>query len=177
MVDPVRSTQRSTLQIVLQCGGGLLFMIMLMLTACSFFYKTEKWIIPKGYVGWLRLDYGVAGAPPLPIENGRFLVRMPPTGRLQTSSLTNQSFEKNEYFYPDGGALDRLALAWPPIPGYAVQSVYRERHFRPNMPKWFTPEFECVFVGTRSDFNQKGDCSEWKVGEPKPPPFKKVPKK
>ena len=152
---------------------GLALLIPLMLTSCNYFYRTERWIIPKGYVGWLRLDYRVPGAPPLPIENGRFLVRMPLSGRLQTSSLTNEAFEKNEYFYPEAGDLHRLVFSWPPLPGYAIQSVYRERHSRPDMPRWFTPEFECVYVGTRSNFSQKGDCSEWKMGQPKPPPFKK----
>jgi hypothetical protein len=49
------------------------------LAACSPTPHGERRVIPRGYVGWLRLDYGVAGQPVLPIENARYVVR-PPAG-------------------------------------------------------------------------------------------------
>jgi hypothetical protein len=45
-----------------------------------------RFLIPEGYVGWVRIDFNVNNAPPLPVENGYYLVKVPPTGRLRTSS-------------------------------------------------------------------------------------------
>ena len=32
-------------------------------------------LIPEGYVGWIRVDFEVPGAPPLTIENGFYILR------------------------------------------------------------------------------------------------------
>ena len=43
-------------------------------------------LIPEGYVGWIRVDFEVPDAPPLTVENGYCILKFPDTGRLQTSS-------------------------------------------------------------------------------------------
>jgi hypothetical protein len=43
-------------------------------------------LIPEGYVGWIRVDFEVPGAAPLPIENGFYILKFSDTGRFQTSS-------------------------------------------------------------------------------------------
>src|ERR1035438_4511752 len=72
---------------------GLLLAGLVLLSACRSGSRREVWMIPEGYVGWLRLDYGVEGALPLPIEKGYYVVRFTRTGRLQTSSR-NRSEER-----------------------------------------------------------------------------------
>ena len=44
-----------------------------------------KFLIPEGYVGWVGVTYGEENAPPLPVENGSFICRIPKTGVLYTS--------------------------------------------------------------------------------------------
>lgn len=53
-------------------------------------------LIPEGYVGWIRVDFEVPGAPPLTVENGYYILKFSDTGRIQTSSRDIQ-----------GGWLDR----------------------------------------------------------------------
>lgn len=141
---------------------------------------SERWIIPAGYVGWLRLDYSVNGAPPLPLEHGRYVIRVPLSGRVATSTVNDPSVDNNEYYVQDSGGLRKLYFGWPPAPGYAVQNAYGQGHFRPsdNFPKQTRVkiEFECLFVGTRSDFSaNSSNCSAWRNGDPEPPKFTKRP--
>jgi hypothetical protein len=143
------------------------------LVECHLGSAAEKWVIPKGYVGWLRLDYSVKGSPELPIEHGFSLVRIPQSGRMQTSSLTTASLDSNEYYYEDSHGSHRLVFSWPKVEGYAIQSVYRERKVDARSAGPVRFQFECVFVGTPLDFKDKGDCSAWEVGVPKPPPYRK----
>ncbi len=62
-------------------------------------------LIPQGYVGWVRIEYGVAGAPPLeryyrlPPPMLRQQEIIPPSGLLQTSTRFGQGTLKNTYFY------------------------------------------------------------------------------
>src|ERR1051326_5600037 len=109
----------------------------------------EEWIIPEGYVGWLRLDYSVTGTPALPVERGFYVVRMPRSGRLQTSSSGSRTIERNQYYIEGANGRDRITFSWPPVQGYAVQHAFRESV---GDTKAYQPQFECVFVGTRSDF-------------------------
>ena len=41
-------------------------------------------LIPTGYTGLIKIEYGVKGAPPLTVEQGHYLHRIPPDGHLQT---------------------------------------------------------------------------------------------
>ena len=62
-----------------------------------------RFLIPEGYVGWIRVDFDVSGAPPLPEEGGVYVFRFSETGRLQTSS-SDVIDDRNEFFYysPEG---------------------------------------------------------------------------
>jgi hypothetical protein len=155
------------------CLRLLLLGSIVTLVECHLGSPIEKWVIPKGYVGWLRLDYSVKGAPELPIGRGRSLVRIPQSGRMQTSSLTTASLDRNEYYYEDSDGSHRLVFSWPKVEGYAIQSVYRERKADARSAGTLRFQFECVFVGTPLDFKDRGDCSAWEVGAPTPPPYRK----
>src|SRR5690242_2742445 len=77
--------------------GLALFCFLAGTVSCGPKARPERWIIPENYTGWLRLDYGVAGASPLPLENEFSVVRMPQSGRLQTSSPYSSSIDQNEF--------------------------------------------------------------------------------
>lgn len=73
--------------------------------------RPAKIYIPDGYVGWVRIEYGVASAPRLktdtfgPWEYQRF----PPSGLLQTSSmLLDGAASADTYFYQEDGTLKEL---------------------------------------------------------------------
>jgi hypothetical protein len=79
------------------------------LAGCNSKPRLERWIISKGYVGWLRLDYAIKDAPALPIERGAFIVRIPASGRLETSTPYNATGNRNEYCEDTGNGLQKLA--------------------------------------------------------------------
>lgn len=162
-------------------GNGRLLplaLLSLCLVLCACRRSTrERWIIPAGYVGWLRLDYSVEGTRPLPLEHDHYVIRMPLSARMATSSVNDPSVDDNEYYAEGSGGLRKLRFGWPPTPGYAIQHAYSQGHLHPPTNIFWqshTIEFECVFVGTRSDFSANGrNCSAWHPGDPMPPKYPK----
>jgi hypothetical protein len=61
--------------------------------------RAYRFLIPEGYVGWVRVDFNIAGAPELPIEDGFYVFKFPKSGRLQTSSSDNRISRHDEYYY------------------------------------------------------------------------------
>jgi hypothetical protein len=58
-----------------------------------------RFLIPAGYVGWVRVDFDVPGAPELPVEEGYYIFVFPKSGRLQTSSSDIVESRRNQFFY------------------------------------------------------------------------------
>ena len=56
-------------------------------------------LIPEGYVGWVRVDFEVPGAPPLTVENGFYILRFSNTGRVQTSSRDILGWQDEFLYY------------------------------------------------------------------------------
>jgi hypothetical protein len=177
---PLQSLRRTLLmpklpQIAIKPLAG--FLLTLCLSGCLR-GKPELWIVPENYHGWLRLDYDIQGAPPLPPESGKYVVRMPSSGRLQTSSLYNDSIDENEYCLSRGKNLDRLvfsqallARGQPTESGFAAQSAFG--FFKGTLARK-TDACKCVFVGTEAEFRGTHlDCLGWVPGQPAPPPFKR----
>jgi hypothetical protein len=145
----------------------------MLLIACRPGSRQELWVIPKGYVGWLRLDYSIVGQSALPIEGGRYVVRVPPSGRLLTSTQNSTLIDDIEYVVEDSTGRHKVEwFAKGMSPAYGIQNAY-----------WFSkiqgsrsPEaqFECVFVGTAYDLKSNGrDCRAWQLGQREPPKFAK----
>jgi hypothetical protein len=59
----------------------------------------SKFMIPEGYIGWLRLEYNVKDAPSTPVENEVKVFKFPKAGLLNTSSPGPTQGAENEYFY------------------------------------------------------------------------------
>jgi hypothetical protein len=57
-----------------------------------------RFLIPAGYVGWVTVKYG-EDSPPLPMSNGEYICRIPDSGLLATSSMLEEGWAKDEYFY------------------------------------------------------------------------------
>jgi len=73
-----------------------------------------RFLIPEGYVGWIRVDFEVPGAPPLPVEGGFYTFKFSDTGRIQTSSSDILESRRNEFLYYSTERTYLLRVGGPP---------------------------------------------------------------
>lgn len=86
----------------------------------------SKFLIPNGYVGWLRVEHDVECASPVPVESGITIFRFTGTHVLETSSSMPDKASERRYFYylADGSERDLAAdyrngngMIWRETPG------------------------------------------------------------
>src|SRR6266853_4026733 len=58
-----------------------------------------KFLVPKGYVGWIEVKYGEPNSPALQMNERTFICQIPDGGLLSTSSPLKEGWAKDEYFY------------------------------------------------------------------------------
>ena len=68
-----------------------------------------RYLIADRYVGWVEIKFGIADAPDLPIREGFRIAKFPPDGTLKTSSKLENGWAKDEYYYYDGDATQKLS--------------------------------------------------------------------
>ena len=85
--------------------------------------RSSRFLIPEGYTGWIRIEFEVQGAPPLPMEAGQYVLKIPSDGTLRTSSAEQYGWAKDHYSYysaqgvralPDSGPAE---VIWGKING------------------------------------------------------------
>ena len=115
--------------------------------------RSLRFLIPEGYSGWIRVEFEIPGAPPLPQDGGQTVIKIPPSGSLQTSSPEQYGWASDSYaFYssgrerpiPDSGA---GRLIWGKINGEASGSSGRRK-------------YEELFVGTQQQFKNQVERME-----------------
>lgn len=85
------------LQFILLC---VLMLAFLGFAACQEKQRRpNRFLVADGYVGWVRIEYGIESAPALPIEGDFYLVTFPQSGHLQTSSNIEHGWAEDEYYY------------------------------------------------------------------------------
>jgi hypothetical protein len=84
-------------------------------------------LVPDGYTGWVEAHYGVAGAPPLPIEDGKRILRYDQNGKLETSSELEEGWGVDSYFHVAGGTRRVLRQRPPGMEG-EIWHVYTSTH-------------------------------------------------
>ncbi|MFY9645711.1 MAG: hypothetical protein WAK29_11070 [Terriglobales bacterium] len=62
----------------------------------------ERFLIPAGFIGWVRIEFHQKGAPPLPTEDGRLLLKLDAQGKLQTSSDPLSGHGNDDFYYYSG---------------------------------------------------------------------------
>ena len=67
----------------------------------------SKFVIPDGYVGWLRVEHDVECASPVPVESGTTIFRFTGTNVLETSSPMPETAAERRYFYYSTGGSER----------------------------------------------------------------------
>ena len=55
--------------------------------------------MPEGFVGTVRVEFGIAGQPPLSLEDGRYVVEFDQTGLVQTSTEYKTGYRRSDQFY------------------------------------------------------------------------------
>ena len=116
----------------------------------------------------------MAGQPALPIEGERYVVRMPPSRRLSTSSAYLTSIDHIEFVVEDSAGRHKLDVFSPQQlnPPYGVQHAYGLSKVSASYK--VEPQFECVFIGTPADFQGEPlNCTDWQAGQPDPPRYRK----
>ena len=58
-----------------------------------------RYLLPEGYIGWVRIEYNIDRALPLPIEDAHCVLRIPEIGILATSSELDYSRVADDYYY------------------------------------------------------------------------------
>jgi uncharacterized protein DUF6843 len=113
--------------------------------------RPNRYLIPDGYVGWVRINYRIKEAPVLPIEDGHYLFKFPENGLINTSSEGEEGFASDEYYYysddtrrPIPSSTDN-AMIWG---GVAFGSK--------TVPGQEPTKYEEFFVGTNEQFEQVG---------------------
>lgn len=139
MMNKVTWTPPSLMRVSALGALGLCF---LMFTGCEAVWtllrddrRPNRYLIPEGFVGWVRIDYEVEGAPELPIEDGFRVYRIPSSGLLQTSSAVQSGWASDEYYYVDAsGDREQLTvtarggggLVWPA--GFSLEMSHEFRN-------------------------------------------------
>jgi len=112
--------------------------------------RASRFMIPDGYVGWVKVEFGVPCAPPLPMEGGKYVVRFSPSGFLKTSTPEQSSGGRDSYYYYSDSGTHALAdrtsgtgsLIWGQFHSQAFGSSGKHT-------------YEQFFVGTEQQFKEQ----------------------
>jgi hypothetical protein len=110
----------------------------------------ERFLIPASYNGWVRIDFRQKDAPPLPIEDGRLLLKLDAQGALRTSSDPLAGHGKDDFYYYAGDRRTPLSNLGVCKGGmiWQVQTMVDERSETP---------FVRFFVGTEDQYRRIAD--------------------
>jgi hypothetical protein len=110
----------------------------------------ERFLIPAGYSGWVRVDFRHKDAPPLPMEDGRLLLKLDAQGTLQTSSDPPLGHGRDDFFYYSGDRRTPVSNAGVCKGGmvWQIETMVDDRTSTP---------FERFFVGTEGQYRHEVD--------------------
>lgn len=58
----------------------------------------RHYVLPADFSGWVTIKYEKTDAPPLPEEDGAYILKIPADGLLETSTPLDQGWARDEYF-------------------------------------------------------------------------------
>jgi hypothetical protein len=104
----------------------------------------HRFLIPEGYVGWVRVDFNIKDAPPLPVEGDYLVFKIPPSGYLRTPAKYACGLPQDYYYY-SGDSRRQIDM----------KQMIRWNGFvsgeEPDYDKEITDYF---FVGTEAEFEK-----------------------
>src|SRR5579864_6400695 len=110
--------------------------------------RSLQFQIPEGYSGWVRVEFEIPGAPPLPQKAGQTLVKIPTSGALKTSSPEQYGWARDSYAFYSGAGVRSIPdsgagrLIWGKINGEASGPSGKRK-------------YEELFVGTQQQFKDQ----------------------
>jgi hypothetical protein len=130
--------------------AGFSSLVVVLLIGCGVVRRGVTVLIPEGVAGWVRIEYEVADASPLPQEGGRYVVAIPKSSFLQTSSKPDSGFGDDQYFYIDerGGRTPLPIDQGDPN----VAAVRDRKTFTIGAPGTPNRTFRAFFVGKESAY-------------------------
>jgi hypothetical protein len=110
----------------------------------------ERFLIPAGYSGWVRVEFRQKSALPLPKEDGRLLLKLDEHGFLRTSSDPLAGHGNDDYYFYSGALRTPLSNAGVCKGGmvWQIETLVDESSSTP---------FERFFVGTEEQYRQVVD--------------------
>lgn len=124
--------------------------------------RPSMFLIPAGYVGWVRVDYSVKEAKPLPIENGYYILELPNNGYLQTSTQNKAGWSSDEFYYYSSKGRQRLRYTSPKKGGMVWKRSVGQFYSSSKDGKRSSPViYQKFFIGPEnlaasSNFDRKG---------------------
>ena len=118
--------------------------------------RSCRYLIPDSYVGWVRIDFEVEGAPLAPIQNDQYVFRFGCDGSIRTSYPIEEGSAHDQYFYYSTAGLTPLQVTGFGRGGMIWQpEVNRER--ADGKPDAVSQYF---FVGTEQQYQMSQHSSE-----------------
>ena len=133
--------------------------VLLVVAAVWFFWPWRnrrdpmRYLVPASYVGWVVIDYGVAGAAPLPVRAGAVECAIPASGRLQTASKPEFGMALDDWESVDGAGV-RTPMPGPDEHGGRVWRWSAGDFESPGKPDQYAEQF---VAGTEAQFNELGE--------------------
>jgi hypothetical protein len=116
--------------------------------------RREVVLIPSGYVGWVRISYGVKEEPGLQVERGAYEIVVPTNGRIATSSPMTSGLAHDEYYYvsEDGQRKPLMIASAVDSPDGRIRAMH---YFTiPKLKNQQARQFRVFFVGTAEDYQR-----------------------
>jgi len=122
----------------------------------------HRYLIPDGYVGWVRVDFAVKGAAEITSEDASHVFRIPENGLLRTSSTLSYGVARDEYYYYFGDSLRKLPSTRSGAGGMIWAGFNGSSTDGPN-----NHIYEYFFVGTEEQFEANGKPDLTAGGRPR----------
>jgi hypothetical protein len=135
--------------------------------------RSSRYLIPEGYVGWVRVNFDVKDAPPLSIEDGYYLFKFASDGKLNTSSGMEYGWGSDEYYYYSSNTRRKLkatgwgggGMIWGDFNGAAQSGQGADE-----------PPYQFFFVGTEEQYKKYGlNMKKDELGRPQVGPMDTLP--
>src|SRR5678816_4017048 len=111
---------------------------------------SSSYVLPDGYVGWVKIYYRVPDAAPLPMVRSHYLFEVPESGVLVTSSPCEYGWAaSDEYAYLRGS--DHIPLPRTGWGGGGMIWADYNAHGGPGQP---SDEWSGFFVGTEAQYRE-----------------------
>lgn len=135
-------------------------LLTLLLLGCGDQNRPIRFYLPKGYSGWFVIYYGVRDKEPLKVNQGVYVVTVPPNGKFKTSTqpqigILKQTFYDGDESRPLDGPRpndpDNIVRIWA---GTFSGGDYEQTDNKGNkIVRYDNPARMTYFVGTEKQWN------------------------